>query len=701
MAVINKIRQNVGLVIILIGLALFAFIMTDLFRNFNTIFGASPNLVGQVGDTEVDYTYFNTELQNAIYQEQRKSNSQTVPDDVRQNLVNRAWESVVNEIVMNKEYESSGVVVSSGELMDMFAGPDPSPIIIQQFAQGGQSYNPEQMKQLLARSKTDPEVKNYLAELEKYMVSMRLQEKYMNVIRSGMMVSRQEAKNAFIEENRKVSFAFVGINYSSIPDSSVEITDDDIRRYLAKNKEAFRVKEQEAEVKYVPFYKIASAEDSTEAYAYLEKIKPEFITSTNDSLFVSVKSDQAFDTVYRALGEMNEELQGYVKGLSKDSVLGPIFNGSGYKLLKIADVKNLDKPKVKVNHLFVTVRGYTPQDTLNAKIKADSLLRITTIKNFEEQVAKSSDDNPTVNSGGALGWYQEGNFGGEFDQKIFDVPVDKITLLKSSRGFHLVWVEEKASTVYQLAEIVRNITPSSNTLRALYKEADKFAGAATESGDFDGVAKASNLSSIPLPPVAPSRMVLPGMTNTGELVRWSLTEKPGSISGVIETGDAFVIANLVSRKEEGYMSVEDIRKNMDRKVLNAKKAEILKAKLEGVDVNDFGKVRDALGRGAFISQADDVSFASATAPGIGNDPIVVGRAFAAEANKSTSPIKGETGVYVIKVSNKVEPTPPADADLAGYQQNLASTKANNMASKVYLGARDHAKIKDFRYKFGF
>jgi peptidyl-prolyl cis-trans isomerase D len=136
-------------------------------------------------------------------------------------------------------------------------------------------------------------------------------------------------------------------------------------------------------------------------------------------------------------------------------------------------------------------------------------------------------------------------------------------------------------------------------------------------------------------------------------------------------------------------------------VLNAKKAEILKAKLEGVDVNDFGKVRDALGRGAFISQADDVSFASATAPGIGNDPIVVGRAFAAEANKSTTPIKGETGVYVIKVSNKVEPTPPADADLAGYQQNLASTKANNMASKVYLGARDHAKIKDFRYKFGF
>lgn len=701
MAVINKIRKNVGLVIFVIGLSMVAFIMTDLFRNFNTLFGESPNLVGEVGGTEVDYTYFNTELQNAIYQEQRKSNTQTLPDDVRQNLVNRAWESVVNEIVMNKEYESSGIIVSSSELMDMFAGPDPSPIIVQQFAQGGQPYNQDQMKQLLARSKTDPEVKTYLAELEKYIVSMRLQEKYMNVVRSGMMVSRQEAKNAYEEENRKVSFSFVGINYSSIPDSAVEITDDDIRRYMAKNKEQFRVKEHEAEVKYVPFYKIASAIDSADALEYLEKIRPEFLASTNDSLFVSVKSDFPFDTTYRAFGEMDEELRKRVEGLKKDSVLGPVFDGFAYRMIKIADVKTSEKPRVKVRQLMVQVRGYTLEDTLKAKNRADSLLRVTTITNFEDQVAKASDDNGTVNNGGDIGWYKGGNFGGEFDEKVFDLPVDRPTLLKSNRGFHIVWVEEKSSTVYQLAEVVRSINPSSTTLRALYKEADKFAGAATESGDFDGLAKSLNLSSIPLPPIAPSKMILPGMTGTGELVRWSLTETPGKISGVIETGDAFVIAWLVSRKEAGYMSVEDIRKNLDRKIVNAKKAQILKAKLEGLNLDDFNKVRDALGRGAFVSQADEVSFASATAPGIGNDPIVVGRSFAADLNQTTGPILGETGVYVIKVLKKTEPTPPSDADLAAYQQNLASNKTNTMASKVYLGAREHANIKDFRYKFGF
>lgn len=678
-----------------------AFILTDLFRNFNTLFGESPNLVGEVAGTEVDYTYFNTELQNAIYQEQRKSNTQTLPDDIRQNLVNRAWESVVNDIVMNKEYESSGILVSSSELMDMFAGPDPSPIIIQQFAQGGQSYNPDQMKQLLARSKTDPEVKNYLAELEKYIVSMRLQEKYMNVVRSGMMVSRQEAKNAYEEENRKVSFSFVGINYSSIPDSAVEITDDDIRRYMAKNKEQFKIKEQEAEVKYVPFYKIANASDSADALGYLEKIRPEFLASTNDSLFVSAKSDFPFDTTYRAMGEMDVELRKKVEGLKPDSVLGPIFDGFAYRMIKISDVKTAEKPRVKVRHLMVQVRGYTLEDTLKAKNRADSLMRVTNTGNFEDQVAKASDDNGTVNNGGDIGWYKGGDFGGEFDEKIFDVPVDRITMLKSARGFHIVWVEEKSSTIYQLAEVVRSIVPSTSTLRTLYKEADKFAGAATESGDFDGLAKSLNLSSIPLPPISPSKMILPGMTGTGELVRWSLTETPGKISGVIETGDAFVIAWLITRKEAGYMSVEDIRKNLDRKVMNSKKAQILKAKLEGQSLEDFNKVRDALGRGAFVSQADEVSFASATAPGIGNDPIVVGRAFAAEVNQTTAAIAGETGVYVIKVVKKTDPTPPSDADLAAYQQNLASNKTNTMASKVYLGARDHANIKDFRYKFGF
>jgi peptidyl-prolyl cis-trans isomerase D len=261
-------------------------------------------------------------------------------------------------------------------------------------------------------------------------------------------------------------------------------------------------------------------------------------------------------------------------------------------------------------------------------------------------------------------------------------------------------VTDKANTVFRIAEIVREITPSTNTLRELYRLADQFAGIANDGGDLAAAASQKGYDYLKLPPIKPSAMIIPGMLGTGELVKWALTEERGKISSVIETSESFVVAYIESKKEEGQMSVEDVRANLDRKVINEKKASIIKEKLASISTADFTKVRDAYGRGAFISQADNVSFASATAPGIGNDPIVVGNAFRLEANQTSKPIAGSTGVYIIKITAKNEPPAPTEQDLNAYQQNLMQSKANGMASKVYLGIRDHAAVKDFRYKFG-
>ena len=702
MAVISKIRKNVGLVIGLIGVSMVAFILTDLFRNTSAIFSSGQNEVGNIAGTPIDYTAYNKEIENAIYQEQQRSKTNTVAEDIRMNMVNRAWDNLVNEVVMGKEFESSGVNVASGELMDMFIGPDPSPIVVQQFAQGGQPYDPNQMKQILARAKNEPEVRQYLSDLEKYMVSMRLQEKYMNLVRSGMLVSREEAKNAYLEENSLVSFQYLGINYSSIPDSSVQVKDEDIEKYISKHKEQFKIKEPEADVVYVPFYKIPSAIDTADALAYLEKIKPEFISAKNDSLFVSAKSAFPFDTTYKAFGQLDDFLKENLEGVKGDSVVGPLFDGNLFRLIKISNILQDTLPRIKVKHLLVGVRGGLPEDTLKSKARADSMFRVVTLANFEDKVAQASDDNGTVTNGGELGWYTPGRMGGEFDEKILTLPVNKPTLLKSSRGFHIVVVTEKTNTVYQIAEVIKPIVPSSNTLRELYRQADIFAGAVTESNqDFSLFARSKGIEPIALPTLKPSVNQLPNLLGTGELVKWGLTSESGKTSGVIETFQGFIVANVVSRKDEGYLSVEEARKNIDRKILNAVKARMIKEKLAATGSQDLAKVRDSYGNGAFLSQADNVSFASGTAPGIGNDPVVVGRAFSLEPQQVSSPVIGQTGVYLIKVTSKNQPAPPSEDQIRQFQQNLSQSKTNNMASKVFVGVRESANIKDFRFKFGF
>ena len=118
MAVISKIRKNVGLVIGLIGVSMVAFILTDLFRNTSAIFSSGQNEVGNIAGTPIDYTAYNKEIENAIYQEQQRSKTNTIGEDIRMNMVNRAWDNLVNEVVMGKEFESSGTNLKAHRMPD-------------------------------------------------------------------------------------------------------------------------------------------------------------------------------------------------------------------------------------------------------------------------------------------------------------------------------------------------------------------------------------------------------------------------------------------------------------------------------------------------------------------------------------------------------------------------------------------------------
>jgi len=161
MAFISKIRENVGLVIGLIGLALVAFILTDLFQSSTSFMRAGGDIIGEVSGTEVKYQEFNELYQKGLAAEQK--NATEITDDQRYAVLDRTWNQFVDDYINNHQYSSSGINISGREVLDMFTGPNPNQYVYQEFTRNGQAWDVNRVKQVLKNSQTNAELKSSLA----------------------------------------------------------------------------------------------------------------------------------------------------------------------------------------------------------------------------------------------------------------------------------------------------------------------------------------------------------------------------------------------------------------------------------------------------------------------------------------------------------------------------------------------------------
>jgi len=703
MALINKIREKSGWAVgaIAIGLGIFV-VGGDLLGPNSRLLGNDATTIGEIAGEEIDYQEFDAVFQQikANYENQT---GRAANEGELALLREQAWNQLIFKIALQKEYDRLGIVVTEEELFDMVQGNNIHPAVMQSFTnpQTGEFDRNQVVQYLQNLDQMGPEARPMWANFEQTLLGERAQTKYNNLLAKSVYVTTAEAKNFYNAQNATANMKVLYVPYFTIADSTVTVTDEQLKDYYERNKALYKVEEGRS-VEYVTIPVSASKEDSTYFKEDIAGITKQFATVENDSAFVNANSDAPFDGTYLAPGQLPTQLVSQLP-LEAGKIYGPFTENNTFSLYKVVNVKSDTVNAAKASHILFKPESETPEAKAAAKAKASEVLaQIKGGADFAQMAMQHGSDG-TASVGGDLGWFQEGRMVAPFEKAVFGASSTGLlpNLVETEFGFHIIKVTApKTNKTYKLATVQRTIDPSESTRDAAYSIADQLSGTSDNLEEFKAnVAKNPSLSVEEVTEIGKNNIVAGNLSNARELVRWTYAKdtEVGDVSPVFEINDQFVVAVLTKKREKGYAQVEDIKEELTAAVRNELKAKQIIEKLKGIKAGTLDQMAAAFGKDAIIRSADAVTLASGTMPGVGYEPIVVGKAFGMKPGARTAPFEGQGGVAIVELVqlNKA----PETTDYTAIKQQLQSTAGSAVEGKAYEAIKAKADIKDNRVRF--
>src|SRR5579871_1022825 len=435
MSVIQQIRDKAAwLVFGLIALSLIGFLAMDAFVGRSRFFGGNSNIIGTVNGEDIEYPKFQALVEEM--ENQYKAQGYPVNDMMSQNIKNQVWDQFVQDDLLDKIYQKTGIDVSDKELNDMLVGPNAVQGIKQSFtdkktgmfdAQGAASTINQLRTVYKGNKKTDKGYEQAKKLFEDYIpqwVKERQKDKYLSMLGNSAYVPKWMVEKMNSDQNQMAAISYVNTPYSTIADSTVKVSDDEINDYVSKHKDQFK-QEESRSIAYVTFNAAPTSKDSAAVLEQLTRLKTEFDTTHNTETFLARNgSELAFSDSYFPKSKIQVPQKDSIFALPKGGVFGPYLDRTDYVLAKKLDEKTLPD-SVRAKHILVgTIDPQTGQPTLEdsvAKKKIDSIKSlIDKGENFEILAMKLSDDQGSKLKGGDLGYFALGRMVKEFDDFCFD-----------------------------------------------------------------------------------------------------------------------------------------------------------------------------------------------------------------------------------------------------------------------------------------
>ncbi|WP_161889659.1 peptidylprolyl isomerase [Pontibacter russatus] len=701
MALINKIREKSGWAVGAIAIGLGVFVVGgDLLGPNSRLLGNDATTVGEIAGEEIDYQEFDAVLQQAKADYESRTGRAANEGELAM-LREQAWNQLIFKIALQKEYDRLGITVTDEELADMVQGNNIHPAVKQAFTnpQTGEFDRNQIVQYLQNLDQMGPNARPMWVSFEQSILNDRLQSKYMNLFTKTVYITAAEAKDYYQAQNSTAGMKVLYVPYVSVSDSAVQVTDAQLQDYYDRNKELYKVEEGRS-IEFVTVPVTASPEDSSFLSQEISTLAQQFATASNDSAFVNTNSDAPFNGAYRNPGELPQQLASQLP-LEEGKVYGPYTENGVLSLFKVSDVKE-GSPAVKASHILIRPESDTPEAKAAARAKAqDVLTQIQKGADFAQMAAQYGTDG-TASTGGDLGWFAEGRMVPEFDKAVFAASGPGLlpNLVETEYGYHIVKITApKTTQTYQIAAVQRPIEASEGTRDAAYAVADELAGTSGSADEFrENAAKNPSLVKEEAIAIGKNNIVVNNLNNARELVRWAYAEDTeiGDVSPVFEIENQFVVATLTGKREKGYAAVGDIRDELTAAVRNEVKGQQIIEKLKG-QKGSLDEMAANYGADAVVRTADNVTFASATIPGIGVEPVAVGKAFGMKPGARTAPFEGQGGVLVVELT-QLNPAPEI-SDLSNVKEQMRTARSSQVENNVFEAVKEKADIKDNRVRF--
>jgi peptidyl-prolyl cis-trans isomerase D len=710
MSIIQTIREKGAVIVIaLIAISLIGFILMDSMSSGRSIFGNNnTSTLGVVNGEKIDLNTFNDKVKEVQQQYPDAGSSQN------NQIMESVWNQMVAERVVDDQFQKLGITFTPDEMSSIMFSNDAPQALKQAFTdkQTGQ-YDIEQAKQWWAQTKKNKNEEQRNAIISQVIDPMRLNSlytKYTSLIAASMYQPKWLTKEMTQEKNQFANISYVAVPYSVISDSSLKVTDNDIQNYLDNHKAKYQ---QEAGriISYVSFSAAANAQDSARILQSLKELKPEFAADSNAKFFLGRNSSVVpFFDGYIPKSKLQVPNKDSIIDLPNGGVFGPYEDGKNFVLAKKIDTKIMPD-SIECRHILLgTVDPQTQQpimDDSTAHRIADSIA--TAIKggaNFDSLEVKYSTDQAAKQQNGVMTFdlmtIESENFSKEFADFLLNDKGETKKVVKTQFGWHYIEILDKKNPepAYKIAYMAKEIAPSDQTINAANTAAIKLSGMAKDEKSFDDYVAKNGLKKVTVPVVVKENdYQLGALQDARSIVKWAFDAKEGQVSDPFAIKDDYVVAIVDKKLKKGLPDVNTARPMVEGVVINMKKADEIKKKLNNPATLEAAAAPYHLQ--VLTSGADStLTFDAKIINGIGNEPRVAGAAFNKEYQTKVSPaFAGNTGVFVIKV-NSVSSKPTVSPEIEKIQMNEELNKNIQSAlGQSFQALKKMADIKDNRSRF--
>jgi parvulin-like peptidyl-prolyl isomerase len=693
MGMMARMRNLAPVFIITVG-ALFVLFMVISDSNVLEAIGGRTNNVGSVNGIDISYQ----EYQAAIERQRETQKQQTgndIPEEQFDQFRDQVWETLVTEKLIEQEVQRLGITVSDQEVKDIILGDEPPAFLKQNFIDSLGRFNREMYEEAIF----NPQNEQVLLQAEELVKQTRYREKLQSLLQAGITVSEDEIKRKFIEQNTFMDAQYALFANALFPDSVLNITDEDLRKYYDENPDKFKINAQR-KLKYVLFKNEPSHADSMLVIKNLENVKRMAENDTSDfKYFVDIYSEAPYAIDTFSVSTLSSDAIKALKAASNGSIVGPVSSTrGGFEIYHLINVVPSAEKFVRASHILISQMG---DDAANLAEANRIYQELKNGADFSQMAIKHSKDPGSGKNGGDLGWFGKGMMVKEFEDACFSGKVGEVQKpVKTSFGYHIILVTDQSSNKYVVERILNAVQESATTRDAKFTAANDFSYLAQKNG-FEKEAELMSYTIQESGNFAEKSASIPGLGANKRLMNFAFENSLNSVSEVHKMPNGYVVAAISEVIADGLEKFEDNQPKIRQLLVVEKQYE--KARQLALDVmkkagNDLNKVTQIDSR---VQVGNTGKFNSVSSiPLIGKDNAFIYASLAMNVGKTSEPVKGLRGYFVIRLTEKTPFDSTAfQAQSTVLKNNLIQEKKSSALNTWLFEIKENAEIVDNRFMF--
>lgn len=711
MATLQKIRSKGPLLVIVIGLALFAFIAGDAWKVLQPHQGKQD--VGEVNGEVLsaqDYQKMVDELSEVI---KLTNGLNSLTEDQLNNVKDQVWQSYVNNKLIAEQAEKLGLKVTDAEIQSII-DQGTHPLLMQTPFRNPQTgmFDKDMLKKFLVdyanlnASQMPAQYVEYYQKMgafwqfvEKTLAQSTLAEKYQNLVTKSLISNPVAAEDAFNSRTEQSDLLLAGVPYSSINDSTVQVSDNEIKDRYNEKKEQFKQLVETRDIRYIDVKVVPSDADRKAVEKEVTEYSNQLASTTADfGTFVrSTGSSVNYSDVPVSKSVFPADVASRLDSTNVNEVYGPYYNQTddsfnAFKLL--AKVSSPDSIQFRQIQVYADTEEKT-------KTLADSIYNALKGGADFAAVAKIYGQTGEATWVNAQSW--EGSEldadNSKFINTLLNQPVNELANLNMGQANLILQVMNKKSmqTKYKVAVVKREVEFSKETYNAAYNKFSQFVAQNTTIDSMVKNAEESGYTLMPRTDLSSAEHYVGGVRSTREALKWIFAAKPGEVSPLYECGenDHLMVVALDKIHEAGYRDINSVAEMLRAEIRRDKKAEKIMEEMK--KYNSIAQVK-----GMKDAVSDSVKHVTFSAPAYisvtrSSEPVIGAVAAKTAANKVSAPIKGNGGVYMIQVYAKEKGSEKFDAKQE--ETTLTNMAVRIAGNQLINDLYQKAKVADQRYLF--